>query len=36
MNFLAKRDGTFQYVSKLANWRVEATHPDIYIQGIQK
>ncbi|XP_058734806.1 peroxisomal membrane protein 11B-like [Vicia villosa] len=33
--FLAKRDGidklvkTFQYVSKLANWRVEATHPDI-------
>lgn len=27
MNFLAKRDGTFQYVSKLANWRVEATHP---------
>jgi len=33
--FLAKRDGidklvkTFQYVSKLANWRVEVTHPDI-------
>ncbi|XP_058750103.1 peroxisomal membrane protein 11B-like [Vicia villosa] len=33
--FLAKRDGidklvkTFQYVSKLANWRVETTHPDI-------
>lgn len=33
--FLAKRDGidklvkTFQYVSKLANWRVEGTHPDI-------
>lgn len=35
MIFLAKRDGidklvkTFQYVSKLANWRVEVTHPDI-------
>ncbi|XP_004506346.1 peroxisomal membrane protein 11B [Cicer arietinum] len=33
--FLAKRDGidklvkTFQYVSKLVNWKVEATHPDI-------
>ncbi|XP_054816865.1 peroxisomal membrane protein 11-4 [Prosopis cineraria] len=33
--FLAKRDGidklvkTFQYVSKLANWRMEATHPDM-------
>lgn len=33
--FLAKRDGidklvkTFQYVSKLANWRVEASYPDI-------
>ncbi|KAJ9164052.1 hypothetical protein P3X46_023669 [Hevea brasiliensis] len=33
--FLAKRDGidklvkTFQYVSKLVHWRVEATHPDI-------
>ncbi|KHN46501.1 Peroxisomal membrane protein 11B [Glycine soja] len=32
--FLAKRDGidklvkTFQYVSKLVNWHVEATHPD--------
>ncbi|KAK9293346.1 hypothetical protein L1049_021338 [Liquidambar formosana] len=32
--FLAKRDGidklvkTFQYVSKLVHWRVEATHPD--------
>lgn len=35
MIFLAKRDGidklvkTFQYVSKLANWHVEVTHPDI-------
>ncbi|OAY48140.1 peroxisomal membrane protein 11B [Manihot esculenta] len=33
--FLAKRDGidklvkTFQYVSKLVNWHVEAAHPDI-------
>lgn len=33
--FLAKRDGidklvkTFQYVSKLVHWHVEATHPDI-------
>lgn len=33
--FLAKRDGidklvkTFQYVSKLVNWQVEATHPDL-------
>ncbi|WRX17680.1 Peroxisomal biogenesis factor 11 - like 4 [Theobroma cacao] len=33
--FLAKRDGidklvkTFQYVSKLVHWQVEATHPDI-------
>ncbi|XP_077234371.1 peroxin 11B [Tasmannia lanceolata] len=33
--FLAKRDGidklvkTFQYVSKLVNWHVESTHPDI-------
>lgn len=33
--FLAKRDGidklvkTFQYVSKLVNWHVEATNPDI-------
>ncbi|KAK8583721.1 hypothetical protein V6N13_109116 [Hibiscus sabdariffa] len=33
--FLAKRDGidklvkTFQYVSKLVNWRVQATHPDL-------
>ncbi|KAJ7949511.1 Peroxisomal membrane protein like [Quillaja saponaria] len=33
--FLAKRDGidklvkTFQYVSKLVNWHVEATYPDI-------
>ncbi|KAH1131493.1 hypothetical protein J1N35_002871 [Gossypium stocksii] len=33
--FLAKRDGidklvkTFQYVSKLVNWQVEATHPDV-------
>ncbi|KAG6716663.1 hypothetical protein I3843_04G054200 [Carya illinoinensis] len=33
--FLAKRDGidklvkTFQYVSKLVHWRVEATQPDI-------
>ncbi|KAL5569914.1 hypothetical protein UlMin_026489 [Ulmus minor] len=33
--FLAKRDGidklvkTFQYVSKLANWKFEATNPDI-------
>ncbi|KAL3598896.1 hypothetical protein D5086_006814 [Populus alba] len=33
--FLAKRDGidklvkTFQYVSKLVRWQVEATHPDV-------
>ncbi|KAJ6415389.1 hypothetical protein OIU84_004228 [Salix udensis] len=33
--FLAKRDGidklvkTFQYVSKLARWQVEASHPDV-------
>ncbi|PPR80387.1 hypothetical protein GOBAR_AA40323 [Gossypium barbadense] len=33
--FLAKRDGidklvkTFQYVSKLVNWQVETTHPDL-------
>ncbi|KAF7806350.1 Peroxisomal membrane protein 11B [Senna tora] len=33
--FLAKRDGidklvkTFQYVSKLVNWHVEGTHPDM-------
>ncbi|KAJ4761603.1 hypothetical protein LUZ62_026652 [Rhynchospora pubera] len=33
--FLAKRDGidklvkTFQYVSKLAHWQVEPTHPDL-------
>ncbi|KAK4285177.1 hypothetical protein QN277_001910 [Acacia crassicarpa] len=33
--FLAKRDGidklvkTFQYVSKLANWQIEATNPDL-------
>ncbi|KAL4324794.1 hypothetical protein GQ457_11G030310 [Hibiscus cannabinus] len=33
--FLAKRDGidklvkTFQYVSKLVNWRVQPTHPDL-------
>jgi Peroxisomal biogenesis factor 11 (PEX11) len=33
--FLAKRDGidklvkTFQYVSKLAHWHVEPTHPDL-------
>ncbi|XP_061353734.1 peroxisomal membrane protein 11B [Gastrolobium bilobum] len=33
--FLAKRDGidklvkTFQYVSKLVNWHVEATHPNM-------